>query len=176
VGPSVGLPLPCPVRYTCPVSTGTGTLIFAGLIIFGLIFEAIGLTIGRGARRFRARAESTQGTVVSQRMVSRVGSAETTAPGPDGGAVMSTGSGPVYLPTVSFTTREGHQVQAEAPIGGNPPLARPGRTVRVLYDPGDPQRVRIDSVRGRGGCLGVAFALIGLIPLAIGVIGQVVIH
>jgi hypothetical protein len=41
--------------------------------------------------------------------------------------------------------------------------------VPVRYDPRDPQRVRVDTVRAGGGCLQAAFIAIGGALLALGV-------
>ncbi|MBV9413617.1 MAG: DUF3592 domain-containing protein [Solirubrobacterales bacterium] len=46
-----------------------------------------------------------------------------------------------------------------------------GDSVRVLYDPADPRRVRLDTRMGRGGCLAWGLIGFGMLPLVVGVIG-----
>jgi hypothetical protein len=59
-------------------------------------------------------------------------------------------------------------VEAETPIGSNPPSATPGQQVPVLYDPAKPTRIRIDSVMGSGTLLGAIFLVVGLVMFAAG--------
>jgi Protein of unknown function (DUF3592) len=80
------------------------------------------------------------------------------------------GGGPLYRPTVQFTTAEGTQVTATSPFGSNPRPGHVGDTVTVLYDPRNPQRVRVDTRVGRGTCLEVAFMLFGGAIAALGIL------
>jgi hypothetical protein len=68
----------------------------------------------------------------------------------------------VYYSIIRFTTVYGQQIEAETSFGSNPPPARPGEQVPVLYDPARPTRIRIDSLTGRGTLLGVIFLVVGL--------------
>jgi hypothetical protein len=144
----------------------TLTLSAVGLGVFGLVFVAIGVSANRSTRRLLRRAERTRGTVVSLRL--RLGSPSMSGPtvplagepstaDSAGGASLSR----AYLPTVRFTTLAGEQVTAESKTGSNPPPARVGHEVTVLYDPRAPSDFRIDSVLGRGGCIGPVFIFIG---------------
>ncbi len=71
------------------------------------------------------------------------------------------GAGMVYRPTVQFTTPHGTQHTATSPIGSNPRQGHVGDTVTVLYDPSNPQRVRVASRSATGTCLEVGFMLFG---------------
>ncbi len=116
----------------------------------GLVFLLIGVVMAVSGRRWRRHAERTEGEIVAIDAID-----PDSAPGPP------LTSGFVYRPTVVFTTRDGTEVRASSSIASNPKPGRVGDTVRVLYDPRNPQRVRLDSIRGRGTCLEVAFILIG---------------
>ncbi len=133
----------------------TVTLIGAAFALFGLVFVTIGGAIARSAARFRRHAGRTTGTIVALRMRHSSSSS---------GAI----SGPYFLPTVAFTTRDGREIRAEAAVGSNPPPGRVGRTVGVLYDPDQPERFRVDTLLGRGGCIPVVFIVIGIGFVGIG--------
>jgi hypothetical protein len=64
------------------------------------------------------------------------------------------GTGPVYRPTVEFTATEGTQVTATSP-------GHVGDTVTVLYDPRDPQRIRVETQSRWVGCLELGLMLFG---------------
>src|SRR4051812_21335909 len=75
-----------------------------------------------------------------------------------------------YYAFVRFTTMEGREVEAKAPIASQPPPAQPGEVVDIFYDPADPSVIRIDSLVNRGYLLagiatgfGLAFAAVGLV-------------
>jgi Protein of unknown function (DUF3592) len=70
-------------------------------------------------------------------------------------------SGVIYKPTVTFTTGDGREVTATSAIGTNPRPGNVGDVVPVRYDPSDPQRVRVGTVRARGGCVQAAFFAVG---------------
>lgn len=143
--------------------------IFAGV---GLVFLLIGIGLARSGRRFSRHAERTQGTVVGFAATTHSGSIGGDA-APGGEATLTPIASPegglVYRPTVVFTTRDGSEVRATSPFGGNPRPGRRGDTVRVLYDPLNPRRFRVDSGVGRGTCLAVALMLFGGVFAAIGV-------
>jgi len=126
--------------------TALTTLILAGL---GLVFGLIGGGITRNAREFRRRAQRTRGLVVGLR------------------ASRAT-DGTVYYPAIRFTTIYGQQVEAETTYGSNPPPARPGQEVTVLYDPARPTRIRIDSAAGNGMLLGGIFLAVGIVLFTVG--------
>ncbi|MBO2464812.1 DUF3592 domain-containing protein [Actinomadura sp. LCR2-06] len=72
---------------------------------------------------------------------------------------------------LEFRTADGREIRTRTDVGGWFPR-REGREVPVLYDPEDPEQVRIDDFRGRGNfddlffaVGGAAFAVIGLSAL-----------
>ncbi|GIH64616.1 MULTISPECIES: DUF3592 domain-containing protein [Microbispora] len=122
------------------------TLILSGL---GLVFGLIGGGITMNAREFRRRAQRTRGLVVGLR-------------------ASRSDDGTSYYPTIRFTTLYGQQVEAETTYGSNPPPARPGEEVTVLYDPARPTRIRIDSAAGSGTLLGGIFLAVGIVLFTAG--------
>jgi Protein of unknown function (DUF3592) len=134
------------------------TVFGAAVAGFGAIFLAVGLIIRMSTRgRFGGGAEQVEGRIVG------FDSAATRTYGP---GTMS--GGIIYRPTVTFTTRDGREVTATSPIGTNPKPGNVGDVVPVRYDPRNPQRVRVDTVRAGGGCLQAAFMAIGGVLLALG--------
>ncbi|WP_182902246.1 DUF3592 domain-containing protein [Microbispora sp. H10830] len=122
------------------------TLILSGL---GLVFGLIGGGITMNAREFRRRAQRSRGLVVGLR-------------------ASRSDDGTTYYPTIRFTTVYGQQVEAETTYGSNPPPARPGEEVTVLYDPARPTRIRIDSAAGSGTLLGGIFLTVGIVLFTAG--------
>ncbi|GLX09731.1 DUF3592 domain-containing protein [Microbispora sp. NBRC 16548] len=122
------------------------TLILSGL---GLVFGLIGGGITMNAREFRRRAQRSRGLVVGLR-------------------ASRSDDGTSYYPTIRFTTVYGQQVEAETTYGSNPPPARPGEEVTVLYDPARPTRIRIDSAAGSGALLGGIFLTVGIVLFTAG--------
>ena len=55
------------------------------------------------------------------------------------------GSGDVYCPTVEFTTASGKTVQFDSAFGTMPASHKVGQTVKVFYDPENPESAEIDS-------------------------------
>ncbi|GIH48444.1 Protein of unknown function [Microbispora rosea] len=122
------------------------TLILSGI---GLVFGLIGGGITMNAREFRRRAQRARGLVVGLR-------------------ASRSDDGTSYYPTIRFTTVYGQQVEAETTFGSNPPPARPGEEVTVLYDPARPTRIRIDSAAGSGTLLGGIFLAVGIVLFTAG--------
>ncbi|MEV4295293.1 DUF3592 domain-containing protein [Microbispora rosea] len=122
------------------------TLILSGI---GLVFGLIGGGITMNAREFRRRAQRAHGLVVGLR-------------------ASRSDDGTSYYPTIRFTTVYGQQVEAETTFGSNPPPARPGEEVTVLYDPARPTRIRIDSAAGSGTLLGGIFLAVGIVLFTAG--------
>ncbi len=116
----------------------------------GVIFALLGAGLLVNARDFRRRALRAQGNVVGLRR-------------------SSSSEGDVFYSIVRFTTAYGQAVEAETRFASNPPPARPGQTVTVMYDPSDPHRMRIDTPLGRGSLLGGIFLGVGLVLLLVGV-------
>ena len=54
-------------------------------------------------------------------------------------------------PVVRFTTTRGQVVQFQAAQNSNPPHHRIGGSIRVLYDPNEPRKVKFDTWRNRWG-------------------------
>jgi hypothetical protein len=121
----------------------------------------VGWTLHRTSRGFRGPSARAQGTIVGF---------DTSDPGamrlPRTRVQVSTwnnfvGTGPVYRPTVEFTTAEGAQVTATSPFGTNPASGHVGDTVTVLYDTRDPKRIRVETQSHWIGCLELGLMLFG---------------
>jgi hypothetical protein len=123
----------------------------------GVILTFLGGAVIFNTRDFRRRARRGWGQVIRLRM------------NQTGGSRRERRNSAVYHPILRFTTVDGQTVEAESPVGGNPPPARPGERVAIMYDPGDPTQVRIDSPMGSGTLLGAVFMGVGLLLLVIGV-------
>jgi hypothetical protein len=137
----------------------------AALAGFGLLFVLVGLIIRTSGRGFRGAARA-QGTIVD--FDARVPG---TIRGPRGfGFGGSAGADMVYMPSVEFTTADGTPVRATSHIGTNPRPGKVGDQVTVFYDPRNPQRVRVGSVKRTATCLEMAFLLFGGAVAALGII------
>ena len=79
----------------------------------------------------------------------------------------------VYYPVVAFRTADGRAVEARTTAGRNPPAARVGQRVRVIYDPGAPHVVMIDSFDGRGTLVAAVFVLVGVGLIALRIAGLI---
>ena len=110
----------------------------------GLLFGGIGVGLLVKTRRFLSRAVRVPGMVTGLR-----GSAS--------------GNGRSYFPRLTFRTHEGQEVHTESRFSQNPPPAQPGQSVTILYDPRDPNRARVDSVKGRGLYLAWCFTVSGAV-------------
>lgn len=142
-------------------------LVGVGVIFtaIGLIFLLVGLGIRGFSRRFSRRAARAQGTLVGfdAHPPGMVGANRWVSYGAGSGGMQ-------YFPTLEFTTADGTPVRATSHFGSNPRRGKVGDTVTVLYDPGNPQRVRLDTPTGRGTCLEVAFILMGTALAALGIV------
>jgi len=146
----------------------------AALTGFGLLFVLVGVIIRRTTRGFRG-AVRTQGTIVG--FDSRVPGAFR-VPGA-GGLRFGSSIGNtqmVYMPTVEFTTTDGTQVRATSNIGTNPRPGKVGDAVPVLYDPRNPQKVRVQSGKAMMTCMEVAFMLLGGAVAALGIVILIAAH
>ncbi|SDJ31925.1 Protein of unknown function [Nonomuraea maritima] len=117
----------------------------------GLLFALVGGKLTIGALNFRKRARRTHGQVVGLRP-------------------RRSGQGVTYHPIVRFVTASGIPVEAETPSSGNPPPARPGQQVAVLYDPDAPTRIRLDTATGDGFLFSLIFLGIGIVLLVFAVV------
>ncbi|MEV0975074.1 DUF3592 domain-containing protein [Microtetraspora glauca] len=134
--------------YVPRVSDTSIALLVLGL--HGVIFTLLGAGLLINARNFRKRALRAQGQVVGLR---RSESSE----------------GYVYYPILRFTTVYGQVVQAESDVGSDPPSARQGQHVAIMYDPADPARLRIDNLTDSGTLLAGIFLGVGLLLLFSGI-------
>lgn len=130
--------------------------IFALVIALGVVLAAIGAAISRSAGRWRRTAARAEGTVTRLEM--------RRARGPQ------TSAG-TYYSWVRYTTADGREVEGRTTFASSPPPAREGRTVQVLYRPDRPERVRLDTMMGRGGFAAIPLYALGAVAIVIGVIG-----
>lgn len=79
----------------------------------------------------------------------------------------------VYFPVVAFRAADGRAVEARTRTGRNPPAVRVGQRVRVIYDPGAPHVVMIDSFEGRGTLVAAMFVLVGVGIIALQIAGLI---
>ncbi|MCC9016247.1 DUF3592 domain-containing protein [Flavobacterium lipolyticum] len=77
-------------------------------------------------------------------------------------------NGSLYYPHVSFVTKSGEPIDFTSTVGSSLPNYMEGSSVKVLYDPTNPNKAEIDGIHGYivdpmllGG-LGVFFFLMGL--------------
>lgn len=145
----------------------------AALTAFGLLFLLVGLVIRRTSRGFRGAARA-QGTIVAfdarDPGMIRARGGRFAVSGWAGDTQM------VYMPTVEFTTADGTPVRATSNIGTNPRPGRVGDRVTVLYDPRNPQKVRVESGKATLSCLEVAFMLVGSAVAALGIVILIAAH
>lgn len=77
-----------------------------------------------------------------------------------------------YAPVFTFALPDGQEVRVESSSGSNPPCCSVGATVRVLYDPSQPQRAHIAGFAESWflpmllGGIGTMFGLAGLLARA----------
>jgi hypothetical protein len=148
----------------------------AAIAGFGVVFLLVGVAIRTTSRAFRGAARAT-GTIVGF---------DPRVPGsiraPGGrlrfGMPWSSpgGTGMVYMPTVEFTAGDGTTVKATSRIGTSPRPGRVGDRVTVFYDPGNPQRVRVQSGKAMRSCMEVAFMLFGGGLAALGILILIAAH
>ncbi len=69
----------------------------------------------------------------------------------------------LFFPVVRFTTATGEQVETPTLVGSSPAPARPGDRVQVRYDPADPRRVELTSLRGQTRTLGCLLVALGAV-------------
>ncbi len=139
----------------------------AALTGFGLLFVLVGIIIRTTTRGFRGAARA-QGKIVG--FDPRVPGAVRV---PGGALRLGSWTGNsqmVYMPTVEFTTADGTPVRATSNIGMNPRPGHVGDTVAVLYDPRNPQKVRVQSGKAAMTCMEVAFMLFGGGVAALGIV------
>jgi len=128
--------------------------------VFGLLILMIGLVIALWFRRFKRRAVCAEGTIVGR--VSSLG---------DHGGLSSADPTVTYYPIVEFTSLDGAPVCGTSRIGSDLLAGQAGEAAIVFYHPRDPARVLIETPRSRArsGCAVTAFAVLGGVPLALGI-------
>lgn len=100
-----------------------GCLVFYGILVRGLVAH----------RRMRRAAVRVPGVVLDLRPT-KSGSTRAYQ----------------YAPVLEFRTVEGKVVQTVSPASSNPPVAQPGETVEVAYDPAEPANAHVDTIGGSG--------------------------
>ena len=122
--------------------------------VASLLCAAYGITLAAQSSEFRARAQHASGVVVRNAFKARTASV----------------AGRSYHPVVRFADAAGrvHVVTCSACAVGGTPAYAAGERVTVLYDPRNPDHVRIDTVFDRYGlpvllCLGAVFGLVFLV-------------
>ncbi|MFB7012152.1 DUF3592 domain-containing protein [Streptomyces sp. NPDC056237] len=130
-----------------------GGLIGAGVpLLVGALFMTVGLIIQRRARRLRQQGTKTRGTVVRLQTRRDIDTNTT-----------------MYSPVVQWVTGDGQTVEIVSSISRSAVGdLRPGATVTVFYDPGDPKRMLIDGYDGSA--LVVGFCVLGALGLAAGLL------
>ena len=135
------------------------------LLLVGLLFVLIGLgvLIGGVVAAVKQARESGRRVAATGRVVDLVS------------RVMNAGSAGVYCPVVEFNTANGGAVRFESAFGTMPASHQVGQTVKIRFDPADPQKAEVDSATSRWlvpGCMigmGVGFLSMGLVFLVIGI-------
>jgi Protein of unknown function (DUF3592) len=120
---------------------------------FGIVFaSARGLA---RASRFERTAQRTRGLVTSVRWK-------------HASATSSSSSSRVAYPVLRFELPDGRTVEVESTFGSNPPPAREGDTVNVLYDPADPTDARQEGFLGSGRVAAIVGLVIGIAFVVMG--------
>jgi hypothetical protein len=127
---------------------------------FGAFVLVTGLAIVLWFHRFKRRAVRAEGTIVGR--VSSLG---------DDGGQSSADPTVTYYPVVEFTTSNGARARGTSRIGSDPCYGQAGEAATVFYHPRDPARVLIETPRSRvrSSCAVTAFAVLGGVPLALGI-------
>jgi hypothetical protein len=111
-------------------------------------------------RAFLSRAQRVPG-VVTELIRSYSSSSGSGSGGSSGGYT--------YRPVFQFRTYDGRDVRVESSVGSNPPSARPGQQVNVLYDPMRPEHARLDTFTQRGGLVVLIMLVFTVVFTAVGV-------
>jgi hypothetical protein len=140
-----------------------------GCAALGLVFVVIGVAFVRNGSRFERRAERAEGEIVgystSDPAAWKLRRGLEVGPACLGGTMADD----MFRPIVVFRTRDGQEVRATSRTGTNPRPGRVGRRVTVFYDPQNPQRILVDIVRRRLGCMGIGFIFMGGLGVMMGV-------
>jgi hypothetical protein len=118
-----------------------------------------------GANRFARQAQRTSALVTELRWRAYSNRAGSSGP-----------NSRVAHPVLRFDLPDGRTVEVESGAGTNPPSAREGDTVTVLYDPADPTVARLDGLMSSGRLTAVIGLIIGLAFVVFGSLITVVFH
>ena len=138
-------------------------LVPVGVLLVGLSLVGVGGYQAVDNVRFPARAEHANGVVVD---LARVSKRESRGSGDDRSYVTVT----YYHPVVRFLTAREQVVEFRSNSGSSAPTHQVGASVKVLYDPDNPHKARIDSLWERlfGWFWAIVFLLIGLGATVVG--------
>ena len=98
--------------------------------IVGGLLALIGVFLFIRTRIFIGKAQEVKGTLM-QMVYSRSSS--------------SSGSGGGYAPVYQFKTLDGQSIVIQDSLSSNPPRFQVGQEIDVLYEPGNPQKARINK-------------------------------
>src|SRR3954454_9856438 len=131
-------------------------LIPLALVAAGAALIVAGVRSQRETTRFAAAARRTTGVVTGPRRHS-------------GGDTP-----PRVFPVVPFSLPAGRTAEAQSRYGSQPPPAREGETVTVLYDPADPTRMQLDHSAGAGRFYSALLVFMGAGLAGLGVLVAIV--
>ena len=123
-------------------------IVLIGIILLGAALVGLGVKSLVDSQRFVATAAVANGVVVDVAKVREYDS--------DAERYVTRS-----YPVVQFVTAREQVVRYQAGQGSNPPHQRIGGSIRVLYDPANPQRVKFDTWNNRWGT-GVVLIAAGL--------------
>ncbi len=132
------------------------------IIAAGMIPVTMSVIIGRSNQAFLTRAETTRGEVTE--LLS-----QTTQGTPNRNQAAS--SITVLHPVVTYRDRQGNEKTYTSPFGKSPPDYQVGEWVEVLFDPNNPEDVRLQKDIGQVEAdllqIGLTFASLGVIIIAV---------
>jgi hypothetical protein len=102
----------------------------AGFVLIGGAMVAFALRAKRARARWEASASRAPGEVTDLRWQSVGHAGDRT---------------PLAFPVLRFSLPDGRTVETQSTWGTNPPPAKPGAQVTVLYDPADPTRASVPA-------------------------------
>ena len=129
-------------------------VVVVAFLVLGPVLVVLGLRQARRNRVFRATAIRVAGLVTDVR----------TRDMGHGGEVRL-----VRFPLLRFTTLDGQGVETEAFAGSTPAPAKVGQTVKVLYDPNEPRRARIETAIDTSALLSGCFIVMGILLFISGI-------
>jgi Protein of unknown function (DUF3592) len=153
-----GLPVPAGVLIA-------GQVILTVMMVAGAILLVVGVNALVDARLFVAKAAAANGTVVE--VAETVQRVQKRSPGADWYDEDVT----VFHPVVQFVTAREQPVRFQASEGSSDPFAYGvGDSIRILYDPANPQDARLDTWASRWGD-SITLGVVGLGLVFLGGLG-----